>query len=958
MQRIQFRRFLLATSIVACGFGANAVHAQALAEPANAPAQAAPDMATDAQAAQASDIIVTGSRLTNSGFQAPTPVTVVGEAALAQRAPSTISDVVNELPAFRQTATNTQNQRGNGNGGQNRVDLRGLGAERTLVLVDGRRHVPTNLTGTLDVNIIPTALVDRVEVVTGGASAAYGSDAVSGVVNFILKDQLTGIVGSAQYGFSQRGDNLEPAISLATGADFSEGRGHIVVGADFSENHGVSTLYSRGWGRQQPCLLSFGSAAARGDLPAQGYANNCTYSQQSDGGVINSGPLKGIAFGAGGAPYNFNYGQVYSNLMFGGGTNPEPDANPFGNWNIRAPNRRINALVKLSYEFSDALTVYGQFGGADIVANGLSSYHQAPSIIVPITNPFIPTAVRDQMIANDLDSITVGRYETQLGGYKLRATNRIYRGVAGLKGKIGDSWSYDVFYQRGVTNGHQRVRTNIFEGNYLAATYVVNDANGNPVCGPLDTNPNLTAARRAQVLSGCVPFNIFGRESPSDAALNYIRYDSDNHTHYTQDVASANINGEPFSTWAGPVSFAAGYEYRRETGYSLADPYGQQVVALSNNGSTYDGKITVNEGYVEVGVPLAKDLPFAQSLDLNGAVRRTHYSTSGSVTTWKLGATWEPDDALRFRVTRSRDIRAANMTELFQKQAIGITASFLNPINNQTGPIHTISGGNPNLTPEIATNWTAGVVFQPSWEWLRGFRASIDYFDVKIKDVIATVAASDIARRCALGLQEYCDLITFDDSPSGIADIRTTPANLNQLNTNGLDIELAYRVPTEDMGIPGTLDIRSLTTWTAHLTTVDAASSIDRAGSGALGGVPKWNNNTTITYALGRVTNSLQFRYTSAIKGDATLVGPDSALYDPQFSNSINVNHFPAALYVNWTLQYDVLRDNGRSLQVFGIVNNLFDKDPADYAIIAFASGGNPYDVIGRTFKVGARFKF
>lgn len=357
-------------------------------------------------------------------------------------------------------------------------------------------------------------------------------------------------------------------------------------------------------------------------------------------------------------------------------------------------------------------------------------------------------------------------------------------------------------------------------------------------------------------------------------------------------------------------------------------------------------------------MPLIKDASFTKSLDLNGAVRRTHYSTSGSVTTWKLGGVWEPVDALRFRVTRSRDIRAANITELFTLRNVGITASFLNPINNRTGPINTITGGNPNLKPEIASTWTAGVVFQPTWTWASGFRLSVDYFDVNIKGVIASVAAADIASRCAQGLQEYCALIVFDNSPSGISTISVTPANLNRLVSKGFDIEADYRVPIDSLGLPGQLRLRTLNTITTDLTTIDAVSTINRAGSGALGGVPRWTSNTTLSYEIGRLTNTFQLKYTSAIRGDASLLGPTDAGYNPALPNSINVNHFPAAAYLNYTLQYDVVKGENRSLQVFGLVNNVFNKDPADYAIVAFASGGNPYDVIGRTYKVGVRFKY
>ncbi len=910
------------------------------------------------EAGQVEEIVVTGSRLQAAGFQAPTPVTVVSGAALTSRAPSTIAEVVNELPSFRQSATNTQNQRGNGNGGQNRVDLRGLGAERTLVLVDGRRHVPTNLSGTLDINLIPTPLVERIEVVTGGASAAYGSDAVSGVVNFILKDRMTGVQGTVQYGVSERGDNREPTISLATGKSFFNDRLHIVMGGDYSDNKGVGTLYTRDWGRKQPALVAFGTA--RGALPAQGLLENVTYSQQSDGGLINAGPLRGIAFGVNGAPFNFVFGQVYSNLMFGGPDN-SPDANPFGNWKIAAPHKRYTGLIKSTFDINDTTSAFFEYGYAKQASAGLSSYHQGASLVILNTNPFIPADVKAQMLARGLDRITVGRYETQLGGYQLLAKTGTNRFTAGIKGEFFGDWKWDAYFEHGQTDGNQKVRSNIFEGNYLASIYAVTGPNGAPVCGPVATNPNLTGAnavRISQIQPGCVPFNIFGRESPSQAAKDYITYRSNNETQYKQDVIAGNISGEPVSTWAGPVSVALGLEHRKESAYSRADPFGQQVVALSNNGNTYSGKIEVTEGYAEIGVPLAKDMAWAKAIDLNAAIRRTHYSTSGDVTTWKVGVTYEPTDFLRLRGTRSRDIRAGNITELFQTQSFGITASFLNPINGRTGAINTIGGGNPNLTPEIADTLTVGAVFQPHWGLTQGLRVSLDYYKVDISDVIASVAAADIARRCAQGLQDYCALIVFDtNAPSGISTISSTPANLNRLRTSGLDLEIAYRVPLELINLPGKLDIRSLTTWVDDLTTIDAVSDVDRSGSGALGGVPSYTSNLAFTYGVGRFSNTLTAKYTSEIRGDATLIGPDSASYNPALTNSINKNVFPAMVYWNWSGQYD-LKTGEQSLQLFANVNNLFNKDPASLAIIAFASGGNPYDVIGRTYKVGLRFKF
>jgi outer membrane receptor protein involved in Fe transport len=937
MPMTRVRAILLATSFLTA---AGAAHAQAPADGGEVEA-----------------VVVTGSRL-QTGFSAPTPVTVLGSQQVEQRAPTTISDVVNEIPSFRQTVTNTQAQRANNGGGQNQVDLRGLGTVRTLVLIDGRRHVPTNLTGTVDVNLIPTLLVDRIEVVTGGASAAYGSDAVSGVVNFVLKDRLNGIQGTAQYGRSQRNDNIEPSFSFAAGRSFANDKAHFVIGAEYSDNKGMGTIYHRAWGRKQPGLLSFGTAATRGGLPAQGLGEGITYALQTDGGIITTGPLRGIAFGAGGAPFNLTFGQIYSNVMIGG--NNGPDASPFGNWKVLAPHKRYNGLARLTYEFNDNLTAFAEYGYSHQDSDALSTYHQTPALIVPITNPFIPDSVRAAMVANNLSQITVGRYDTELGGYQFNIGTTTERATFGLKGKAFGNWNWDVYFDHGVTKGKTTLFTNIWEGNWLAATYVVAGPNGQPVCGPVATNPNLTgaaASRIPQIQPNCTPFNVFGRNSASQAAKDYIKGESETKSRYEQNVIAANIAGEPFSTWAGPVSLALGGEHRRAEGASLANAFGQLQAGLTNNGATFTGKVKVTEGYAEAGIPLARDMAFARAFDLNGAVRRTHYSTSGSVTTWKVGATWDLNTDLRFRFTRSRDIRAANINELFSTGQIAVTANALNPINNRTGALFTLGGGNPTLTPEIADSLTAGVVFQPSWQALSGLRLSVDYYKVNIKDVIATVAAADILRRCADGRQAYCALIDFDSSTFGIARVRTQPANLNNLRTQGLDIEVAYRVPLDRWGLPGRLDLRSFTTHVWELRTIDAVSNINRAGAGT-GGVPSWVSNLTLTYQLGRAVNTLQIRYNNRFKGDATLIGPDQDGYSPSLPNSTNKNSYPSMVYVNWTGQYDIIQRDGRQLQVFAVINNLLDKDPPATAIIGLINGGNPYDLIGRTFKVGARFKY
>lgn len=930
---------LLVTTAITAG----AFTAQAAEQPQSTAAQQA--------AAELEEVIVTGSRLRVSGFETPTPVTTLSAEALESRAATTIADVVNQLPAMRQSVTNTQTQRGNGNGGRNGVDLRGLGTARTLVLVNGRRVL-----GTDDLNQIPTALVERVEVVTGGASAAYGSDAVSGVVNFILKDSMNGIQGSAQYKVSQYGDSKEPAFSLAGGTPFANGRGQLILGGDYSDSKGMGTIYSRDWYKDQVGLVAF-PATNRGTNPAQALLPNVTYSTQTAGGIVLSGPLKGTAFGPGGTPFQMQYGTIFSTLQAGG---ENYGASPFGNWWVEAPHKRYTALGKVSYDVTDDINVFFEYEFGHNEQDGLSTFHQNTGLIIPNTNPFIPAATRAQMTALGLTQITIGRMETTLGGYQLRNGETTNQQTAGVEGDIFEgAWSWDAWVSHGYRKTHAKVISNIMEGNYLASTYVVTGANGQPACGPLATNPNMTAARAAQVTQNCVPFNVFGPKDASAQAIEYIRYTSNTETQQRQWAMAANISGEPFQLPGGPFATAFGIEHRSNNNQGQADSISHAfggTASLSNNGTdTPLQKLSVTEGYLEAGAPLASNATWAESFDLNGAIRLTDYSTSGRVTTWKLGASYAPVNDIRFRITRSRDIRAPTLANLFATPNTGITASFLNPVTGLTGPLYTRGGGNPSLKPEIANSWVGGAVLTPSM--VEGLSVSVDYFNIKINGVIAAVSAQNIASRCAQGLQEYCALMGIEPLTGGLL-IRTVPANLQALKTSGLDFELSYSLPGDVIGLPGDFRIRALNTYVHELTTTEASVAIDRAGSGAGGGLPRWSGNFNLSHTWERLTTNITARYFSGILADATLVEPRQSGYNSALPNSINYNVYPAAVYVDLSEQYNIIDNDDLRVQAYVNVSNLFNRAPPYAALIAFIVGGNPYDMIGRTFRMGMRFTY
>lgn len=936
-------RLLLSTAIAAGTAAAPGVSTVAVAQSA----------AADGQSVE--QVVVTGTRL-GGDFSAPTPVTSIGSAELANSAVVTVADLVNNVPSFRLTNTPTESQKFFG-GGQNQLDLRGLGTVRTLVLLDGNRFTPTNNTATVDTNMIPTGLVDRVDVVTGGASAAYGSDAVAGVVNFVLKKDIEGIQGTIQYSTSQYGDSRNPYLSLAAGTSFAGGKGHVILGIDASKNSGVGTLYSRNWGRSQPGLIAYGSSRPSG-TPASAFSENVTYSQQSAGGLIKSGPLKGVAFGPGGTPYNFDYGTPYSNLMVGGSN---PGMNPFGNWSIEIPTKRIAGLGRVSYELTPDIQAYLELNYGFDEGDGTDTFQQN-SFIISSGNPYIPASVQAAMTADKLSTITVGRVLTETGGLHQHDTHETVGGRVGFVGEVFGDWDWDASYQFGRTYNLAAVTGPTNLANYNAAVDAVMGNNGAPVCAPLASNPNLTAAMAAKVAPNCAPFDVFGQGSPSADSLAYISGTAWGHQTLQQQDLAANLKGAPFSSWAGPINLATGIEYRTESVSNVSDPTSAIVGWSTANGGFYSGKESVTEGYLEFDVPLANDLPLAKSLDLNGAMRETYYSLSGYANTWKIGLTYEPTSELRLRGTRSRDIRAPNLGELFASSGSGIAvASAFNPINGQTGVLNASSSGNTSLVPEKADTTTLGVAYQP--EWMPGFTASLDWYSIDVKDVIAAVSATSVLNNCAAGKTQYCSAITFNNSQFGIANIAQEPYNLNGLSTEGLDFELGYTVPLQDLSpsIAGTLSLRALGTYVTSLKTTlpNGGGSTDYAGS-LSGGVPSWVWNVNLAYQLNRFSANLNAHFVTGSHYSATNVGPDSSSYSPALSKSIADNRFPPMVYFNLGASYDLVPGadaDKPSLQIFGGIDNLVNTQPPAYAAIAI-TGGNPYDLVGRVFKMGVRFAY
>ena len=939
-----------------------AMGALTLAGPQMACAQGAGD------AAAVEAVVVTGSRLNAAGFQAPTPVTVLGAANMQAHAATSVYDMTKDIPVFRNTSgPQTTTGQGLRTSGQALLDLRGLGASRTLVLVEGMRPTPVNGSLTFDTNMIPASLVDRTEVVTGGASAAYGSDAIAGVVNFILKKRLQGMSGTLQTGRSIYGDNKEDLISLAYGKAFLNDKAHFIIGGDYNVNKGVTSMYDREWGRREPGIFTLPASRAAG-LPANIYSDYNEMNNNTAGGVINSGPLKGTAFDLNGNPYVLQQGLINGTTEMISPNQTNYMNNKFSNTMIRGPYERYAILTRLEYEFTPDLTAYAAVNYGELQTHTAVIGFSPTTIIIANTNPYIPAATRAAMAALNLTSFTVSKLSSpasEMPGWTSGNHLKNFNASAGVNGKVFGDWSWDAGYQIGHTDWPNKFLNTAKTANYWASTYVVAGPNGTPVCGPLTSNPNYlaqTPAMKAIWLAnlepGCVPYNLFGTKNASPEWLRYIMAESIEDADLDQQSAHVNLAGEPFMLPAGPLSLAVGAEWRATTYAGHAAQDSKPFYLVNENNVAYTATITVKEGYGEIGVPLLKDLPLIKNLDLNGAVRRTEYSTSGGVTTWKVGAVWEVNDMVRLRVTRSRDIRAPNFQEVFLKGLSG-AGQLTNKVTGASGQISGGTTGNPNLQPEQADTLTAGIVFQPTWDWAWGLRTSVDWYSIDIADVIATIPTQDIVDRCFVNkLQQFCSFLTLDNSAVGFNYSVNYPLNLNALKTNGIDFEVSMRPPIDAVGLPGRLEMRTLGTWVDDLRTITPTvtgvpSDIDAAGQS----VSSLQLNTSFTYTLPRFSANLTVRYLSDRKYSTSLVGPNDPTYNPAAANSINRNLFPSSTLWYLNGSYDLVEPaGGRRLQIFGVIENLFDKDPP--GVVLTQAGGSPYDMIGRNLKVGLRFEF
>lgn len=948
-------------------------HAQAPQAQRQDTAQTAP-RADDLAQVQAQEIIITGSRIARSGFNTPSPVTVLGADQIARQGTSNVAQVLNEIPAFRAQSSPSTSAIFMSNLGASTADLRGLGGNRTLVLIDGRRVVGSTVAGgsftpanLVDLNLVPTSLLQRAEVVTGGASAAYGSDAVAGVTNLLINKDLSGLRGTMQYGQAEAGDNEEFFLSLAYGTRFGGGRGRFIVGVERVDNSGTGDCSTRAWCNvnynavSNPFVANSTTTRVIAGQPATILLPNTATATSSVNGMVVLGALRGLEFRPDGTTFQHDYG-IYGSGLFqsGGGDRIMPFYQYFP---LSAPSERTNVFSSADYEVTDTVKLFveGSYGRVQgrVLGAARRDISPAGTYAIQRDNAFLPNAVLTRMLQTNTTSLAFGRIWNDIGPQQGDVHRETYRIATGFDWRLNDTVKVEGYYQYGQTDYSQRAYNTTINSRMNFAIDAVRD----PVSGNIVCRATLPGTAFRVAAAGCVPLNPFGANASSSAARAYVTGTVMQDTTIKQHVAAVTASGTVAELWAGPLSFATGGEYRWDGVSATIDAISAANDFYSSPGFGIVGgrrSLNVKEGFLELDLPLLRDAPFARSASLNGAVRRTEYSTSGGVTTWKIGAEWTPTSFIRLRATRSRDIRAPNLFDLYSAPQTSFQ-SVDDPVKGVRVLIPTQLSGNTNLTPEVGDTWTAGAVLTANLGSAGTFRLSGDYYDIKLKGAISTLGAQVIVTRCFQGNSALCGLVTRSAS-GDLTQIVNANLNLNTLITRGIDLEADYNVR---LGVDTKVGLRVLSTIVNDLITIDTAGvAINRAGQNGSGvsqpsGLPDYTINATASLEHRRFSGQIQLRYISKGRYQVTNIGPDEAGYSTARPDSININSVPAVAYINLNAQYRLWERGDSHVELFGVVNNLLDKNPPNYIPSSFAPT-NPvlYDVVGRSYKVGVRFAF
>lgn len=990
--------------------------------PAYAQDQAATSASDSAQTAgtnvddtgnDSATIVVTGSRIARPEFDTVQPTQVIGAAQIESRGYTNVGQALTELPAFGPPGNSPVGTQSSFGPAQTFVDFFGLGTQRTLVLVNGRRFVssntasifgPVNPGSQVDLNNIPTTLVQRVETVAIGGAPIYGSDAIAGTVNVILKKDFEGLNLEGQYGISERGDAPEQRLSFLAGKNFAGGRGNITISGEYDNATGL-TNSDRGITAAGDFFATPASAGAfrRVLMPSRRYTaftgGGVPFS--ADDALVTRSGIRNAAgqllqFGADGTLVPLDLGQQTGVGYISSGGNGFDIART---GNLLSSSERYLASAQAHYDITDHVQVFGEAWyshskGINLIAQ--PNYNTAlfgdagtpdGNLVISLDNPYLSAADRATIAASlpaGQNSFYLGRALTDITTGRAQATVETYRFVGGLSGDFGIAdhnfkWETSVTYGRSRTEGKNYELDN---RNFFNALDAVTDASGNIVCRPGYTNSTAPTLSKT-----CAPLNVLGNGRASQAALDYIYAIARPVSVNEQLVFNANVNGPVFKLFNNDVSVSLGYEHRREetrfdpgtfyygqdNGDGTRTQYGRSIPI-----DPISGRYHTNEVFGELVVPLvtpSNGISWLKTLEFDGAVRWVDNSISGDDLTWTAGGRLGFFSDITFRGNYTRSIRSPAITEIFNPtsrafdsgsdpcdktqvangtnpavraancRAAGIdTTNFVSDFNSATIPV-TVSG-NPNLRNEIAKSWTVGAIIQP--RFARSLSVAVDWIDIKLTDAITSLGGTDILNACYdspnYPSNNFCSLFTRG-TDGQLTMIREGYYNAASYKTSGLTVTAAYRLPLQRIGLAsnGALGLSVNYFYRDKLEQQVGLGSVDHIVGEV--GYPRHSGTANFTYEGDTFNVLVQGQYFGKSRFNV-----DEA------ANARDVKGVNDWFLVNATVGAKI---NDRMGLKF-IVNNVFDRKPPYAAIAGSAASTTTYfsGILGRYFRVAANVKF
>lgn len=937
------------------------------------------------------ELVVTGSRIPRPNLEQPTPVATINATAIENAGTSSLGDVIAQLPALASSGTVRANSDSGANlGGLSFPDLRSLGTSRTLTLVNGKRHVAGDAGDTaVDLNSIPPALVNRVEVITGGASAIYGSDAVTGVINVILKDDFEGYEFNMQAGAPLEGKyGQNYSASLTGGWNFADDRGNVTLTVFGDKQERVRGPNVRG-------LADWATVANPADTgPEDGIPDRLfrpyvlTEYFSRYGNIIGGDSLTPVTgFDAAGNPVAIPPRTGENNLFFGSFAGPCAVCESTDEGAVIVPRlTRFGGASTFRYDFSPNLRFradvkYVETKVLDTFSPSFTTFEYG----LDADNAFITPAIQAQLARFPGESFFyVNRVNYDIGGRNDDTTRKTFRAVAALEGEFDAGFAdlnWEASYNFGRTRNNFQGSNGLIPGNFNSAIDAVRDpATGQIRCRrdvPSAWYPGYSPSTEVTPET-CVPFNLFGAQN-SPEAIAYVSYEGWRKHSITQQVASASFNFDTsrfFNLPGGPLAFAGGVEWRREESRNVNDPFVQSGITETAPQPNAVGGFEVREAFAEFDAPILRDAPFAHRLSVNGAIRYAEYSHAGDATAWKVGGNWAPVQDLTFRGTYSKAVRAPNITEAFLPATAGFNQIFdpceVASINEDPqrpancaalgvtfddatdNSFPGVTSGNPNLNSEKAETWTVGFVLQP--RWIPGLALTVDYYNIEIKDAISFLDPQDAADKCVDGptlATEYCSLIIRDPVTRQITSYLSSYLNQAALTTAGYDIQLTYGRGIDDItanwGPLSRLDGRLTGSINANYTEklrefafADFPDEVDRE-EGEVGD-PRWSFISSLSYNQGPLTLTWESNFIDEVRRNKDLSAERS---DRPYIESV--------WYHDLIARYAL--DFGVRTEVFVGVNNVFDKT-IPVGVTGNTSDTAAYDIYGRYVFAGVKARF